>query len=46
MVSSEQPELMGMSDRMIILSEGKIGGTFSSSEATQEKILAAAMAHH
>lgn len=46
LVSSELPELMGMSDRMIILSEGQIGGTFKSGEATQSDILAAAMRHH
>jgi len=45
MVSSELPELMGMSDRMLILSAGKIGGVFEKTEASQEKILAAAMAH-
>ncbi len=42
-VSSELPELMGISDRMIVLYEGTVGGMFSSSEATQEKIMAAAM---
>lgn len=46
MVSSELPELMGMSDRMIILSAGRIGGEFSSEEAGQEVLLRAAMAHH
>ncbi len=46
LVSSELPELMGMSDRMIILSEGRIGGVFTWAEATQEAILAAAMKHH
>lgn len=46
LVSSELPELMGMSDRMIILSEGRIGGIFTRAEATQEAILAAAMKHH
>ena len=46
LVSSELPELMGMSDRIIILSEGKIGGEFSRKKATQEKLLEAAMAHH
>ncbi len=45
LVSSELPELMGMSDRMIILSNGKIGGTFSREEASQEAILGAAMTH-
>lgn len=46
MVSSELPELMGMSDRMLILSAGKTGGTFAKAQATQEAIMAAAMAHH
>jgi D-xylose transport system ATP-binding protein len=43
LVSSELPELMGMSDRMIILSEGRIGGEFARGEASQEDILRAAM---
>ena len=43
LVSSELPELMGMSDRIIMLHEGKIGGEFSREEATQERLLAAAM---
>jgi D-xylose transport system ATP-binding protein len=43
LVSSELPELMGMSDRMIILSEGRIGGEFARDEANQEDILRAAM---
>lgn len=43
LVSSELPELMGMSDRIIMLSEGRIGGTFTREEATPEKLLAAAM---
>lgn len=46
LVSSELPELMGMSDRLVILSSGRIGGQFSRAEATQERILAAAMAHN
>ncbi len=46
LVSSELPELMGMSDRMIILSQGRIGGEFLRGEATQEKILTAAMRFH
>ncbi len=46
LVSSELPELMGMSDRMIILSEGQIGGVFTREDASQEAILAAAMKHH
>ena len=44
MVSSELPELMGMSDRIIMLAGGRIGGVFSREEFSQEKLLAAAMA--
>lgn len=43
LVSSELPELMGMSDRIIMLNEGRIGGEFSKAEATPEKLLSAAM---
>lgn len=45
LVSSELPELMGMSDRVIMLHEGRIGGEFSRREFTQERLLAAAMGH-
>jgi D-xylose transport system ATP-binding protein len=43
LVSSELPELMGMSDRIVMLHEGRIGGVFTRSEYSQEKLLAAAM---
>ncbi len=43
LVSSELPELMGMSDRIIMLSEGRIGGEFARADFSQEKLLAAAM---
>jgi D-xylose transport system ATP-binding protein len=43
LVSSELPELMGLSDRILMLHEGRIGGEFSGTEATQERLLAAAM---
>jgi D-xylose transport system ATP-binding protein len=43
LVSSELGELMGMSDRIVMLCEGRIGGTFDRSAATQERLLAAAM---
>ncbi len=46
LVSSELPELMGMSDRIVILSDGKIGGTFNRNEANQEAIMNAAMKYH
>jgi len=43
LVSSELLELMGMSDRIIMLAGGQIGGEFTREEFTQEKLLAAAM---
>jgi D-xylose transport system ATP-binding protein len=43
LVSSELPELMGMCDRIVMLSEGRIGGEFARAEFSQEKLLAAAM---
>ncbi|MBI4623710.1 MAG: sugar ABC transporter ATP-binding protein [Verrucomicrobia bacterium] len=44
LVSSELPELMGMSDRIIMLRGGQIGGEFTRGEATQEQLLHAALA--
>jgi ribose transport system ATP-binding protein len=43
MVSSEMPELLGMSDRILVMHEGRIAAELSREEATQEKVLAAAM---
>jgi len=39
MVSSELPEILGMSDRIIVVHEGKISGELTKKEATQEKIM-------
>ena len=39
MVSSELPEVLGMSDRVIVIHEGKLSGELSREEATQEKIM-------
>ncbi|MDP3069349.1 MAG: sugar ABC transporter ATP-binding protein [Opitutaceae bacterium] len=43
LVSSELPELMGLSDRILMLAAGRIGGEFARAEFSQEKLLAAAM---
>jgi len=45
LVSSELPELLGMSDRILMLHEGRIGGEFTRADATPERLLAAAMGH-
>lgn len=42
MISSELPEVLGMSDRIYVVSGGVIAGELSSEEATQEKIMAIA----
>lgn len=44
MISSELPEILGMSDRILVMREGQITGEFTRSEATQEKLMAAATA--
>ncbi|MCC5021893.1 MAG: ATP-binding cassette domain-containing protein [Candidatus Synoicihabitans palmerolidicus] len=41
--SSEMRELMGLSDRIIILAEGRVGGTFERADFSQETLLAAAI---
>lgn len=39
MISSEMPEVMGLSDRIMVIHEHKISGTLSKDEFTQEKIM-------
>lgn len=45
LVSSELQELIGMSDRILMLREGKIGGEFNRVEVSQEKLLQAAVSY-
>ena len=40
MISSELPEVLGMSDRIYIMNEGKMVGEMKAEEATQENIMA------
>lgn len=42
MVSSELPEILGLSDRILVLHEGKLTGEFTKAEATPEKVMMAA----
>jgi ribose transport system ATP-binding protein len=39
MISSELPEVLGMSDRILVMHEGRLAGELSRAEATQEKIM-------
>ena len=39
MISSELPEVIGMADRVLIMHEGKVTGTLTKKDMTQEKIM-------
>jgi ribose transport system ATP-binding protein len=41
--SSEIPELLAISDRILVMADGKISGEFSTEEATEEKLLKVAI---
>jgi ribose transport system ATP-binding protein len=43
MISSELPEILGMSDRILVMHNGGFTGEFSRAEATQERILQCAL---
>jgi len=45
MISSEIPEILGMSDRVAVMRAGMIAGVLSRQEATQQKILSLALGH-
>jgi rhamnose transport system ATP-binding protein len=45
MISSELPEILGMSDRIAVMHAGTIAGILPRAEATQEKVLALALGH-
>ena len=44
LMSSDMPELLGISDRILVLSRGRITGEFTQSQATQEDIMRCAVA--
>ena len=43
LISSDMPEILAMSDRILVMREGRQMGVFTREEATQETILSAAM---
>ena len=45
MISSELPEVLGMSDRVVVMHAGTIAGVLDRTDATQEKVLELALGH-
>jgi len=43
LITSEMPELLAMSDRILVMHRGRIAAEFTSEQASQEKILSAAL---
>ncbi|HEY3882339.1 MAG TPA: sugar ABC transporter ATP-binding protein [Trebonia sp.] len=46
MISSELPEVLGVSDRVLVMREGALVAEFSHAEASEEAIMTAAMGQH
>ena len=40
MISSEMPELLGITDRILVMSNGRVAGIVNTKETSQEEILA------
>jgi inositol transport system ATP-binding protein len=45
MISSELPEVLGMSDRVMVMHEGEMMGTLDRADATQERVMHLASGH-
>ena len=43
MISSELPELLGMSDRIMVMHHGRVHAEFDAADATEERVLSAAL---
>jgi rhamnose transport system ATP-binding protein len=43
LISSDLPEILAMSDRILVMREGSVRGIFDSDEATQERVMTAAV---
>jgi ABC-type sugar transport system ATPase subunit len=44
MISSDLPEVLGMSDRVVVMHDGRVTGEFNRAEATNERVMQAAIA--
>ncbi|HEY5277121.1 MAG TPA: sugar ABC transporter ATP-binding protein, partial [Coriobacteriia bacterium] len=45
-ISSDLPEILGLSDRIYVMQNGRISGELPGPGATEEKVLALAMVDH
>ena len=45
LVASELPEVLGLSDRVVVLHEGRVAGEFTRAEATPEAVMSCATGH-
>jgi len=45
-ISSELPEVLGVSDRIVVMADGRIVGAVAAAEATEEGLLSMAIDHH
>jgi inositol transport system ATP-binding protein len=43
MISSELPEILGLSDRIVVMANGGVSGVLTRAEATQNNIMALAL---
>jgi L-arabinose transport system ATP-binding protein len=46
LISSELPEILGLADRIVVMQAGRVSGELSREEATEERVLALAIADH
>ena len=46
LISSDLPEVLGMSDRILVMREGRLVGRFGRAEASEERLLASASGLH
>ncbi len=45
MISSEMPELLGVTDRILVMSNGRVAGIVNTKQTSQEEILSLAAKH-